>query len=94
MVGPPVGRLEGPVTVQDEVVEHRHQPGDHVGDVVVDPGAVHAERVHDQVDDEADAPDQAESNQLEPVFRPAHAVQQADVRPDLDDGGGSRIGAG
>ncbi len=59
----------------------------HVGDVVVDPGAVHAERVDDEVDDEADASDQAESDQLEPVFRPAHAVQQADVRPYVDDGG-------
>ena len=54
------------------------------GDAVVDAGEVHEQRVDGQVDDEADAADEPEADQLQPVGGPAHAVEQAHVRPDLD----------
>ena len=53
--GAAVARVEGPVPVQDEVVEHRDQPREHGCDAVVDAERVHAERVDGEVDDEADA---------------------------------------
>ena len=64
------------------------------GDAVVDTGDVHEQRVNGQVDDEADRPDETEADQLKPVGGPAHAVQQAHVRPDLHGGGVVAHGSG
>ena len=58
-----------------------------VGDAIVDPQRVHAQRVDGDVDDEPDPADEAEANQLKPVRRAAHPVQQAHMRTDLDRGG-------
>ena len=41
--------------------------------------------IDQQVDDEADPPDDAKAHQLEPIFRPTHTVHQPHVRPYFDD---------
>ncbi len=40
----PVARVERPVAVEHEVVEHRDDPGGHGGHVVVDADEVHEQR--------------------------------------------------
>ena len=67
------------MAVQDEVVQHRDQPGGDRGDVVVDADRVDEQRVDGQVDHEPDRADGAEANQLKPVGGTAHAMEQSHV---------------
>ena len=71
------------MAVEHEVVEHRDEPREHARDVVVEPGGVHEHGVDEDVDDEADAADDREAHELQPVGRAAHAVKHAHVRPAL-----------
>ena len=61
----------------------------HASDVrraVVDLRVVHAQGVHDQVDRKAHTTHQAEPDELQPVRRLAHPMQEANVRADLHGG--------
>ena len=79
-----LARVERPVTVEQEVVDDRDEPGDDRCDPVLESGAVHEQRVDGDVDDEADAADETEADELQPVRGVAHAVHEPDVRLDLD----------
>jgi hypothetical protein len=54
--------------------------------VIVDAERVDEQRVYGEVDDEADAADDAEAYELQPVGRLAHSVHEAHVRLHLDGG--------
>ena len=71
------------MAVEHEVVGHRDQPGRHGRGVVVDRERVHAQRVHGDVDHEAERADEPEAHELEPVRRAPHAVQKSHVRANL-----------
>src|ERR1700730_3287122 len=69
--GVTAGRIERPVAVQHEVVHDRDHKSRNRGHVVVDPEAVHAERIDADIDREPSPPDDPEADELEPVGRAA-----------------------
>jgi len=80
-------RVEGPVTVENKVVENRNQPGGNGGGPVVDAHGVHEQGVDGEVHDEPDGAHDPEADQLQPVGGAPHSVKETDVRPDLHGGG-------
>ena len=82
-VGSLVTRVEGPMAIQDEVVQYGNQPGGHRGGVVIDADRVHEQGIDRQVDHESGRSDGAEANQLKPVGGTAHAMEHSHVGPQL-----------